>query len=50
MSKIAYDSDKEALAEKVRELEAEGYEVTSEARWNNFGECWIVVLEKRTEP
>ena len=47
MSKPVYNADKDELNEEIRRLEAEGYTCQSdEPRWNEFGQCWIVTMEK----
>lgn len=50
MSKPVYNADKDKLIDEISKLESEGYVLTSgEPRWNEFGQCWIVIMERRTE-
>lgn len=49
MSIPIYCKDQEELKAAVATKEADGYVCTSEPRWNHFGNCWIVIMEKRHE-
>ena len=48
ISEMAYHEDKEVLLEEIRQYESEGYVcIYDEPHWNNFGKCWIMMLEKK---
>jgi hypothetical protein len=50
MSIPVYNKDQEELKTAMAAKEAEGYVCTSGApRWNEFGQCWIVTMEKPEE-
>lgn len=50
MSIPVYNEDQEKLKAEIAAKEAEGYVCTSgEPRWNNYGQCWIVIMEKSHE-
>lgn len=48
ISEMVYHEDKEVLLEKIRQCESKGYVcIYDEPHWNNFGKCWIMMMEKK---
>ena len=48
--KVVYNADKDELREEISRLEAEGWVAQSdEPRWNSFGQCWIVMMDKTSD-
>ena len=47
MSHMVYNADKDVVLNEVQRLESEGHtRLYEEPRWNEFGQCWIVMMEK----